>query len=282
MESPLVSIIIPCYNQAKYLEETLQSVLDQEYYNWECIIINDGSPDNTEEIALKWVSKDNRFKYIKIENGGVSNARNCGIRNSSGKYILPLDADDKIGINYAKEAINILESDSNVRIIYSNITFFGLRNEDICSPEYKFENMLIENQIHNSAFFRREDFPLQGYNVNMVEGLEDWDFWLNIVDKDIKVVKLEGFHFLYRIKESSRSTEIDLETNKKLFIQIFRNHQNKFLKYINPIWDHAQSKRYKNDITYLLKRPQWQIGRIIYAPITALYKIRDYIFSKNS
>ena len=98
--SPLVSIIIPCYNQAKFLQETLQSVNHQTYSNWECIIINDGSPDNTEEIALEWCYKDVRFKYFKKENGGLSSARNFGILHARGDLILPLDADDKISKNY--------------------------------------------------------------------------------------------------------------------------------------------------------------------------------------
>lgn len=66
-----VSVIVPCYNQAKYLSEALQSVLDKTYENWECIIVNDGSPDNTEEVAKQWVEKDSRFKYFYKENGGL-------------------------------------------------------------------------------------------------------------------------------------------------------------------------------------------------------------------
>ena len=67
--NPLVSIIVPCYNQAQYLPETLDSVLAQTYPYWECIIVNDGSPDNTEEIAKHYCEKDNRFKYLFKENG---------------------------------------------------------------------------------------------------------------------------------------------------------------------------------------------------------------------
>ena len=65
--NPLISVIVPCYNQAQYLDECLQSVLDQTYQNWECIIVNDGSPDHTEEVAKKWTEKDPRFKYLKKE-----------------------------------------------------------------------------------------------------------------------------------------------------------------------------------------------------------------------
>ncbi len=92
----LVSIVVPCYNQAHFLDETLQSVLDQSYSNWECIIVNDGSPDNTEDIAKQWCNKDYRFTYLYKENGGLCSARNAGISISKGEFILPLDSDDII------------------------------------------------------------------------------------------------------------------------------------------------------------------------------------------
>ena len=76
MNVMLISIIIPCYNQASHLEETLQCILQQEYANWECILVNDGSTDTSASILLSWVAKDARFRYFSIPNGGVSAARN--------------------------------------------------------------------------------------------------------------------------------------------------------------------------------------------------------------
>lgn len=91
---PSVSIIIPCYNKAQYLGETLQSVLDQTYTNWECILVNDGSTDNTETIAKVYCEKDNRFYYFLKKNEGVSCARNFGIKKAKGNFVIFLDADD--------------------------------------------------------------------------------------------------------------------------------------------------------------------------------------------
>src|SRR5688572_19542177 len=96
MDMPLVSIIVPCYNQAHYLKEAIESVQAQTYQNWECIIVNDGSPDDTEERALELLKKDNRLHYYKKENGCVAAARNFGIANANRQYFLRLDADDKI------------------------------------------------------------------------------------------------------------------------------------------------------------------------------------------
>ena len=107
---PLISVIVPCYNQAQYLDECLQSVLDQTYTDWECIIVNDGSPDNTEDVAKKWVEKDTRFIYLSKENGGLSSARNAGIEIAKGEWILPLDAAEKYGKSgygeYLKKIVN--------------------------------------------------------------------------------------------------------------------------------------------------------------------------------
>ena len=91
-----ISVIVPCYQQGEYLSETLNSVLNQTYPYWECIIVNDGSTDNTKEVAALFCQKDNRFHYIEKENQGPSIARNTGINASQGEFILPLDADDII------------------------------------------------------------------------------------------------------------------------------------------------------------------------------------------
>ena len=94
--STKISIIIPCYNSEATLEDTLKSVADQDYQDWEVVIVNDGSLDATEEIALKWVDEDNRFIYFKKENEGLGKARNYGIERAKGIYILPLDSDNLV------------------------------------------------------------------------------------------------------------------------------------------------------------------------------------------
>ncbi|MCR8666365.1 glycosyltransferase family 2 protein [Aestuariibaculum sp. M13] len=91
---PLVSIIIPTYNSAHLIGDTLKSVLLQDYAYWECIIIDDGSTDQTNTIVEPWLAKDTRFSFIRIDNAGASHARNVGLRKSKGAYIQFLDADD--------------------------------------------------------------------------------------------------------------------------------------------------------------------------------------------
>ena len=90
----MVSIIIPCYNKAAYLAKTLQSVLNQTYPNWECILVDDGSTDATSVVAKAYFEKDTRFHYFLKKNEGVSTARNFGIEKAKGDFVVFLDADD--------------------------------------------------------------------------------------------------------------------------------------------------------------------------------------------
>ena len=107
MSTPLVSIIVPVYNHSNLISETLDSVLAQTHANWECIIIIDGSIDNTKEIVLKYCRRDNRFIHFSIERSGPSVARNLGLKVAKGDYIQFLDADDMISCNKFEHQIKL-------------------------------------------------------------------------------------------------------------------------------------------------------------------------------
>ena len=114
----LASIIIPAYNAERYISEAIESVINQTYTNWELIIVNDGSTDNTEKIAQSYAQKDSRITYITQENKGVSVARNIGYNASKGDYLGFLDADDYWLPDNLDEKINyfnLLSSELNFR-----------------------------------------------------------------------------------------------------------------------------------------------------------------------
>ena len=171
-----VSIIVPCYNQAQYLDECLQSVLEQTYPHWECIIINDGSPDNTEKVAQEWVVKDTRFKYIYKENGGLSSARNAGIEIADGEFILPLDADDKISAHYLKLAVKEFEKDTYLKVVYCKAEKFGNETGVWVLPEFSLKLLCMQNMIFCTAFFKKKD----------------WKDLLNVDIFKVKVKEKEG------------------------------------------------------------------------------------------
>ena len=108
LENELISIIIPIYNVENYLRQCLDSIMSQTHQNFECLLINDGSPDNSADICREYVEKDSRFKYFEKENGGVSSARNLGIECSRGEYITFIDSDDWVDSDYLEVLYNAL------------------------------------------------------------------------------------------------------------------------------------------------------------------------------
>lgn len=226
---PKISVIVPCYNQAQYLDECLQSVLDQTYQDWECIIVNDGSPDNTEEVAKKWTEKDSRFKYLKKENGGLSSARNAGIKAAQGEWILPLDADDKIGDRYLELAQQEFE---DADLVYAKSSFFGNLNKAWNIQYSGYKNLLISNSIYCSAFYRKTDcLTIGGYDENLKAGREDWEFYIRLLSENSKVKLLDYEGFLYRRKEESMDADLGRDRNKIQEIDkyIFKKNIEKYL-----------------------------------------------------
>lgn len=275
---------MPCYNQAQYMSDALQSLLNQDYQQWECIIVNDGSPDNTEEIALQWVNKDNRIKYFHKENSGVCETRNFGVKHAQGEFIVPLDGDDKLGPHYFSQAIQKFKEDPEIKLIYSDTILFGDKKGELTNKEFVFENMLTENQIHNSAIFRRSDFIASGgYNTNMIYGIEDWDFYLSLLYPQDKVVKLNAFHYYYRIKADSRSVGVNTHTerNNAMLLQMFKNHVPLFLEYFNPIMDHKAAEVYKQELRWHYNTKEYRLGRFIFTPYYWLKRLYHNLFSKQ-
>jgi glycosyltransferase involved in cell wall biosynthesis len=226
-----VSIIVPCYNQAEYLDEALQSVLDQTYNNWECIIVNDGSPDNTEEIARVWMVKDLRFKYLFQENSGLCSARNMGISHAQGEFILPLDADDIIAKHYLNLAVQSFAKDNSLKVIYCRAEKFGIETGLWELPSFTLYNLSRNNLIFCSAFFKKKDWELVGgYDINMLYGWEDWEFWIAILKNGGNVKQLNEVGFYYRIKSNSMLRIINQENEKKMLSYLSVKHADFFVK----------------------------------------------------
>ncbi len=226
VEQGLVSVIVPCYNQAGFLKECLESVLNQTYTAWECIVMDDGSVDVSAAIASLFCKADSRFSYYYQQNQGAATARNEAIRRSKGQFILPLDGDDKIGPDYLLEAVGVLKSVPSVKIVYCKAMLFGATNAAWKLPAYSMQNMLKQNVVFCTALYRRADYALTGgYNSNMKHGLEDWDFWLTMLEHGGEVRRLAGVHFFYRLRKNSRNVSMDETKYRSMLKQIFENHR---------------------------------------------------------
>ena len=234
----MISIIVPCYNVAEFLHETLDSILAQSYSDWECIIVDDGSSDSTAEIAKKYSQKDSRFKYINQENKGLAGARNTGVKNSCGKYILPLDGDDLIDSLYIEKAVKILEEKADVKVVYAFARFFGAKSNKWRLRDYSYKQLLLGNRIFCSCIYRRVDYDrVNGYDENMPV-YEDWDFLIRLLYPDGKAFRIPEVMFFYRARRGSLTNSADsakkcLDAKK----YIFKKNINIYIKYFdkNPI-----------------------------------------------
>ena len=244
-DAPLISVIVPCYNQGQYLDEAVDSVLAQTYQNFEIIIINDGSTEPESIEILKNYQKP-KSKVIHTSNQGVCRARNTAIEAAQGKYILPLDADDKIAPTYLEKALKIIENNLDVGIVYCETILFGdQEGTSTSSPLPKIflgkdslPEILLHNRIHNSALYLKSDWELvNGYNPNMIYGLEDYDFWLSILETGKKAYLIEEYLYFWRKKEVSRTT-LAKQNLLACYTQLFENHQDLYLGNMEAIFDH--------------------------------------------
>lgn len=226
---PIFSIVIPCYNSQDTLEETLKSVYNQDMNDWEAIIVNDGSPDNLETIALHWVEKDKRFRYYKKENEGLGSARNFGVQKAFGKYILPLDSDNKVRPGFARQAMDYLEQYPEVGVVYGNAMYFGEKEGTWLVEEFDLEKTLIKNYIDACAIYRKSIWALVGgYDTKMpYQGNEDWDLWLAFGIKKVGFKHLNDITFDYRVTKTSminRFTAEMYKTNKAYIRKKYSEH----------------------------------------------------------
>lgn len=214
---PEISVIIPCYNQEKYIAECLESVFAQTFKDYEIIVINDGSTDNSEEIIKKYMQKHPEIKLISQENKGLVAARNTAIAQSSGKYIYPLDADDIIKNKMLEKSYETI-SKKKGDIITTRVKLFGKENGEMYLNTPSKYHLVAHNCLVNAALFRKSDFEKSGgYDEKFSMGLEDYDLWLNMVfNHKLKIYRIPEILFLYRIKDISESRNKQQKEQKNI------------------------------------------------------------------
>jgi glycosyltransferase involved in cell wall biosynthesis len=234
---PLVSIIMPTFNRADLIGESLDSVLSQSYLNWECIIVDDGSNDTTESVVEAYLKKDKRFRYFYKENGGAASAKNVAIEHSKGVYILPLDSDDLLDASLISKAVKVFEKNQDISLVYSEAKLFGYKNEKWNIPEYDYKLFLVYNMIFNTCMFKKVDFDeVGGYDKGL---FEDWDLWMKMLNPKSKVYRIPETLFYYRTQNGESITN-RLQSNQKLHNSnlkaFYTKHIDIYMEYIgNPI-----------------------------------------------
>ena len=255
---PLISIVIPCFNQENYLEKTVKSALSSTYQPIEILVVNDGSTDSSEGIAKKLAEKNPEVTLINQVNSGVSRARNNGISHAKGKYILPLDGDDLISEDYVADAIKILEEQPEVKVVYCK----GVRFDEMEQKEWKLKpfsrNALArDNMIFVAGVFRKSDWEAcGGYSEDMKMGREEWEFWIKMLKNGGDVVQLPYVGFFYRMTPGSKRKKTGTNQKKRERIAYLNGkHREFFEKELNgPLrFQRTWSKPYNTILKWLGK-----------------------------
>lgn len=210
--SPLFSIIIPCYNQAVYLPDCLDSILKQSFSNWEAIVVNDGSTDDTSLVAKAYVSKDARIKGVEKQNGGLSSARNFGIKSAHGEWLLFLDADDMLMNNHLAEIHEIILSKPAANLIQTGYYHMNEDGKEILHAVMPNDNrellpdILTQNigPVHTLIVRKSVITQMQEFDETL-NSCEDWDMWIRVAKFGIKKESVKKALVGYRLASNSMS-----------------------------------------------------------------------------
>lgn len=205
-DNPKISVIIPCYNLGEYLDEAVDSVFEQTFHDFEIIIVNDGSTDDSTN-RLLWNYSRPRTRVIQTENRGPAAARNAGIKLARGTYLCALDADDKLHPEYFEKAAGVLDDNPSVMFVSCWLQAFG--DEDWVWKQQNCDlvTLLGECTVATPALVRKESvLAVGGYDEDPAQwGNEDWLLWISLVSQGCKGIILPEVLFYYRKRENSLS-----------------------------------------------------------------------------
>lgn len=236
MISPLISIIIPCYNQNRYITESIDSVVAQSYTKWECIIVDDGSTDETAQKIEKYLT-DNRIRYIYQDNRGVSAARNAGIENATGDYLLFLDGDDLLTPQALEKLLVPFTQNSNTLVSFSDCETFGTENnKSSLANTFSLQDLLRRNKIFITCLIRRDDI---GTDVRFEEEIsskdEDWEFWIQLFSKFSNKSPYKISYIAFKYRKHKISNMLKLKNNRNIRIEgfefVYNKHKALYHKY---------------------------------------------------
>lgn len=230
-DEPLVSILMPIYNYGNRINQTLKSIFNQDYTNYEIILVDDGSTNEYVKLKLKQLEKVDRIKVIYKENGGPSSARNEAFKHSKGEYILPLDSDDMILPGYLKTCVNILKNNKNISPVYCDTHHVGEINGIEKRPEWSKDRLIQGPFIVNCSMFNRESFEkVNGYDEEL-NGWEDYDMWLRMMKEGYigKRIPKPLFVYFHHEKDNTVSTNAN-KNQQELYNKIMKkNFENEII-----------------------------------------------------
>jgi glycosyltransferase involved in cell wall biosynthesis len=271
---PKVSVIIPCYNQGQYVDEAVDSILNQTFQDVELIVMNDGSTDEFTVEKLKHYNKP-KTTVIHTSNQGLPKARNTGIRNGSGEYILALDADDYMGTTFLEKAVPVLDAQPEVGVVACGIQYFGTTQKRHMPKGGGVRTFLAQNDIGVPSLFRRVCWEeTGGYDENLKQGYQDWNLWIDITKRGWLVHVIPEYLYFYRRTSDSMVTKSNL-MRPGLVKQIVNNHREVFEQYVDDVIYEKEQKilLLKQARKKLQNSKSYKIGQWIAHPFRQLKKL---------
>lgn len=276
-DKKIVSIIIPCYNDAEYIEQAINSALNQTFEEKEIIVVDDGS--NTETKAVLKRLEPKITKLITQENKGQSTARNVGIKVANGEYILVLDSDDYFEPTFCEKAISGFMKDENIKLVtcQANLIYSDGSVEVYIPKGGSISNFKYCNDALGTSIFKKEDWKIVGgYDENMRQGFEDWEFFIRLLKKGGEVLVLNEPLYNYRKRNNSttsKANSIKYELQKYIFLKHKDIYIDDFENYTSKLLDISKTQE-KNKFK-ILKSLDYKLGNLILQPmryIKSLFK----------
>lgn len=217
---PKISVIIPVYNHAEFLEESIESAYNQTLPPHEIIVINDGSTDTSGEIAERYKFAhlpgiQSPVRVVHQTNRGLSSARNAGIMAATGDYILPLDADDVLHENAIERFSHAAITNPNADVIAPSFETFGLRNDKVILGQFTLDDLKKANRMGYFSLIKKSALvECGGYSSKMRWGWEDYSLWFDLYRRGKSFLLLQEVLVKYRVKENSMIIEANKHSDE--------------------------------------------------------------------
>ena len=264
---PKVSVIIPCYNQGHYVDEAVDSILNQTFQDFEIIIMNDGS---TDECTVEKLEQYDRPKttVTHTHNQGLPRARNTGIRSGRGEYILALDADDYMGTTFLEKAVPVLDVQPEVGVVACGIQHFGTSQKRHLPKGGGVRTFLAQNDIGVPSLFRRVCWEeTGGYDESLKQGYQDWNLWIDITKRGWLVHVIPEYLYFYRRTSDSMVTKSNM-MRPELVKHIVQNHRDVYEQYVVDVIYEKERKilALKQERKQLQRSTSYRLGQWMTTP----------------
>ena len=244
---PKVSVVIPCFNLGRFLDEAIQSVLDQTYSDFEILVVDDGSTDEETKRRLDTLATP-RTCVIHSTNQGLSATRNLGIRNTSGEYVCALDADDRLAPTCLERSVRLLEANRELAFVSHWVDAFGDNDFQWKPVRCDLGILLDYNVVNGAALFRRSLVEaIGGFDELLREGCEDWEFWIRATEAGYTGVILPDILYQYRQRPDSMSRTMNRTgAYQRIYGELVQKH----------------SRSYEHHLLDLVLRREWTFADV--------------------